>query len=461
MIFPPACRSIFGAMHFGRFFVKKRGVLMVGIAALALSGCPGGGIGVKYTVGGTLTGVAGTVVLEDNSGDALSLDSNGGFVFGSGLANSDAYSVTVKTQPSNPVQTCIVHNGSGTIDRADVTNVIVSCTRTGRFAYAANQVSNDISAYAIDAANGVLLPLAGAPFAASGTTPTALAVDPNGQFLYAANNGSNDVSVFSIDAGSGALMLTGIPTAAGSGPGALIVDPTNHYLYVANLASDNISAYAIDGGVLTEIVNSPFNVGAEPASLAIDPNGNFLYVTNFSGANVAVFAIDLANGSLSNISGSPFGSGNGPLSIAIDPTDSFAYVANEAAGTISAYSLNASTGQLTNLSGSPIPVGSNPESLAADPAGRYLYAANVSAANQVASYSIAPASGALSLLSTLGAGSLPIDVVVDPSGQFIYAANYNSNDISAYTVDAATGALAPVAGSPFGAGTRPHSIAID
>jgi 6-phosphogluconolactonase len=461
MIFSQACPIIFGVMDFGRVFVKKRGLVTMSIAAFAMSGCPGGGIGIKYTVGGTLTGVTGTVVLEDNSGDQLSLDSNGGFVFSSGLAQGDAYSVTVKTQPSNPSQTCTVHNGSGIIDRTNITNVIVSCTQTGRFAYTANQVTNDISAYAIDAANGGLLPVVGAPFAASGTTPTALAVDPNGQFLYVANNGSNDVSVFSIDAGSGILTLIGIPTGAGSGPGALVIDPTDHYLFVANLASDNVSVYAINAGVLTEVVNSPFSVGAEPASLAIDPNGNFLYATNFSGANVAVFAIDLASGSLSNISGSPFGSGSGPLSIAIDPTDSFAYVANEAAGSISAYSLNASTGQLTNLTGSPIQLGSNPESLAADPAGRYLYAANLSAANQVASYSIAPASGALTLLSTLGAGSLPIDVVVDPSGQFIYAANYNSNDISAYTVDAATGALAPVAGSPFAAGTRPHSIAID
>jgi 6-phosphogluconolactonase (cycloisomerase 2 family) len=56
---------------------------------------------------------------------------------------------------------------------------------------------------------------------------------------------------------------------------------------------------------------------------------------------------------------------------------------------------------------------------------------------------------------------LPINLVVDPSGQFVYAANYNSGDISAYTVDAATGALTAVAGSPFGAGGNPHSIAID
>src|SRR5271167_393811 len=273
---------------------------MLGATALSLLGCPGG-IGAKYSVGGTLTGLAGSgLELEDNSGNDLLLDENGGFAFGGGLAHDHAYSVTIKTQPENPTQACTVRNGSGTIDRANVTNVIVSCTQTGRFAFVANQLSNNISAFAIDAATGALVPVSGSPFAATGTTPTALAVDPDGEFLYVANNGSGSVSVFSIDPASGALAAVGLPTAAGNGPGAVCIDPTDRYLYVANLVSDNVSVYSIDNGVLKQIAGSPFNVGAEPAALKIDPNGNFLYVANFSGANVAVFAIDLSSGSLSN-----------------------------------------------------------------------------------------------------------------------------------------------------------------
>jgi 6-phosphogluconolactonase len=449
---------------FGELALKKLAWVLLCAAAIAIAGCPVGGGGLKYSVGGTLTGVLGTgLVLQDNLSNDLSIDVNGGFVFGGGLENNDAYSVTVRTQPVNPSQTCTVRNGSGTIDKADVTHVIVSCTQTGRFAYVANQQSNSLSAYSVNAVDGALTGLSGAPFAATGTTPTALVVDPDGQFLYVANNASNNVSIFSIDAASGALTPIGIPSAAGTGPGAVTIDPTGRYLFVANLTSDDISAYAVDGstGLLTQVANSPFTVGAEPASLKVDPNGNFLYVTNFSGANVGVFAINLNSGFLSNISGAPFGAGSGPLSIAIDPTNAFAYVANEAAGSLSEYSLNASTGALTGITGSPIAVGANPESLAVDPAGRYVYAANAAAANHVASYSITPSSGALTLLSSVAAGSLPIDLVVDPSGQFVYVANYDSDDISAYAVDAATGALVTVGGSPFAAGVKPHSIAID
>ncbi|MGA2871779.1 MAG: beta-propeller fold lactonase family protein, partial [Verrucomicrobiota bacterium] len=202
-------------------------------------GCPitGGG---SDAVGGTVTGLIGSgLVLQLNGGDSLSFSSSATFVFGTKLDNGAAYSVTVMTQPSNPTQTCTVRNGSGAINSASVSNVIVSCTQTGQFAYVANRVSNSISGFAIDQANGQLVPLSGSPFASSGTTPTALTVDPNKQFLYVANSGSNNVSVYSIDAATGALTPVGLPIAAGTGPGAVTVDPTDHYLYVANLTSND------------------------------------------------------------------------------------------------------------------------------------------------------------------------------------------------------------------------------
>src|ERR1700736_2546121 len=212
-----------------------------------LSGCPIIG-GAKYTVGGTVTGLRGSgLVLQLNGGDDLRFSANGSFVFGKRLDNAAAYAVPVKTQPVNPSQTCTVRNGSGTINKNSVSNVIIACTGTGRFAYVANQLSNTVSAYVIDP-SGALVTSSASPFAANGTAPTALTVDPNGQFLYVANNGSNTVSVFFIAAATGALTLVGFPVATGTGPGAVTVDPTDHYLYVANLASDNVSAYALDNG---------------------------------------------------------------------------------------------------------------------------------------------------------------------------------------------------------------------
>ena len=46
-------------------------------------------------------------------------------------------------------------------------------------------------------------------------------------------------------------------------------------------------------------------------------------------------------------------------------------------------------------------------------------------------------------------------------GGFAYVANYGSNNVSAYTINATSGALTPVAGSPFAAGTNPYDAAVD
>ena len=81
-----------------------------------------------FTVGGTVSGLSGTVVLQDNGADNLTVTANGPFTFATALASGAAYAVTVKTNPTG--QTCAVTNGSGTIGSANVTNVTVSCSNS-------------------------------------------------------------------------------------------------------------------------------------------------------------------------------------------------------------------------------------------------------------------------------------------------------------------------------------------
>ncbi len=79
-----------------------------------------------YTVGGTISGLSGTAVLQDNGGDNLSVSSNGTFTFPTALLAGQTYSATVATNPSG--QQCTVSNGSGTVGSANVTNIAVSCS---------------------------------------------------------------------------------------------------------------------------------------------------------------------------------------------------------------------------------------------------------------------------------------------------------------------------------------------
>ncbi len=80
----------------------------------------------------------------------------------------------------------------------------------------------------------------------------------------------------------------------------------------------------------------------------------------------------------------------------------------------------------------------------------------------VSAYTIDATSGALTPVagSPFAAGGFTDILAVDPTGKFAYVANVYSNNVSAYTIDGTSGALTPVAGSPFAAGTQPQAITV-
>jgi hypothetical protein len=82
-----------------------------------------------FPIGGTLSGLQGSgLVLQNNGGDDLAIDADGAFTFDSPLASGARYNVTVRTQPSDPIQACTVTNGRGTVGSAAVTGVAVRCS---------------------------------------------------------------------------------------------------------------------------------------------------------------------------------------------------------------------------------------------------------------------------------------------------------------------------------------------
>jgi len=94
--------------------------------ALSLASCGGGGGGgtTRYSVGGVVSGLVGTLVLQNNGGDNLTVTRNGGFTFPTLVPQGSSYRITVSTEPAN--QLCTVANGTG-IASANVSNVSVTC----------------------------------------------------------------------------------------------------------------------------------------------------------------------------------------------------------------------------------------------------------------------------------------------------------------------------------------------
>ncbi|MCK5616862.1 right-handed parallel beta-helix repeat-containing protein [Candidatus Pacearchaeota archaeon] len=142
---------------------------------LTLVACGGGGGGdsstttpeSKYTINGTVTGLAGTgLVLQNNVGDDLPVSAGGNFSFSTALVDGSAYDVTVSTQPTALSQTCTVANGSGTISGANITNVSVVC------------VTNTYSV------SGAVTGLSGTGLVLQNNAGDDLAVSSNGNFSF-------------------------------------------------------------------------------------------------------------------------------------------------------------------------------------------------------------------------------------------------------------------------------------
>ena len=84
----------------------------------------------QYLVGGSVVGLqsGNSVVLDINSGaETLSVSSNT-FVFLNSLTDGASYTVTVLTNPTSPNQTCGVSDGTGSINGADVVNIVITCS---------------------------------------------------------------------------------------------------------------------------------------------------------------------------------------------------------------------------------------------------------------------------------------------------------------------------------------------
>lgn len=99
---------------------------------------PGGGVDITnitvtcvtdtraFTIGGTLSGLTGSITLLNNGGNALTLGANGAFTFSAALNAGSSYNVSLSAQPSG--QTCFLFNNSGTDLGANVASVSVACS---------------------------------------------------------------------------------------------------------------------------------------------------------------------------------------------------------------------------------------------------------------------------------------------------------------------------------------------
>jgi 6-phosphogluconolactonase len=352
---------------------------------------------------------------------------------------------------------------------------------TPEFLYATS--INHILTFTIDQSSGAL----SAPQVAAGPNQSiGMVASMNGQ-LYVSDFLNDAVDGYSINATSGA--LTAIPSSpfslGGSPPGAgglSAFAESGTYLYATDMNAGTVAGflYNSSNGILTPVPGSPFPAGDSPvqavqaAPQASSPQ--FLYVSNLNDpvGGIAAYAINQQNGAPSPIQGSPFptgapGSYPGPSAMVVSYGNNFLYVA--LAGTanannrITAFSINPTTGSLTELPQSPFTTGNDPLQMAYVPytanAQGFLYTANV-LDGTISAFTADDTTGVLMPVNgspyTSGASVWGLTQTLTSSGSlFLYAADPEAETITAYTIDANTGALTPPSGLAIRRRGRTHA----
>jgi 6-phosphogluconolactonase len=351
--------------------IMLRSIGSVTVLALLMVGCGGGGGGdsgppppppAKYTVGGTVTGLAGSgLVLNSDFGGDLAVSASGSFTFSTPLPDGSAFNVGVRIQPTSPAQYCQVANSTGTIAAANVMNVTVTCgtgytvggtvsglVGSGLTLATCTPVRQHFGtvfppycprplqvgangAFTLDSAYpaGYLGPdyvsitqqpssptqncvISTATISIQNANDTSITVSCT-EYAYVTNAADNTLSSYSVDATTGALAAVGTPTATGTSPYAIVgldigedrggwldLSAAKRYVYVGNEVSNDVSAFAVNPatGSLTA-VGSPFPAGTGPKAMAFyGALSKSLYIANAGSDNVTAYNIDASTGAL-------------------------------------------------------------------------------------------------------------------------------------------------------------------
>jgi 6-phosphogluconolactonase len=289
-----------------------------------------------------------------------------------------------------------------------------------------------------------------------------------GDYLYVANGSDTFFAGFGV-ASSGALsVLSGSPYNNSVAAQSLAVNPANTFLYAGTTAGIFVYSINSNGSITVQNDGSVAAQDLVATAMQVDSTGNYLLAVGISTAQqvqaIGIYTIDTSTGLLTPVAGSPLAlyTGNAstptvvaPSGLLITPNNSYVYASLGALGVQvltlgsgGALSAGATPTLLAPFSKSTSP---SDQGSASDPNSAFLFVAEINTGLRV--FSIG-SGGSLSEVSgsPYAVGTGPTAVDLDSTGSYVYVANKGSNNISAFTLTAASGKLTAVAGSPFSSG---------
>ncbi|MEU0882728.1 lactonase family protein [Lentzea sp. NPDC005914] len=318
--------------------------------------------------------------------------------------------------------------GIGTYDTANgqlkttgvITGVVnpsfVIESRDGRFLYAVNENTKG----EVTAINAATLKVIN-KVATGGADPCHLTLDPSGKFLITADYSSGSLSVFPVKADGSLGPRTQKVQHKGSGPDPerqegphahhIVFDPVGKYAAAVDLGADSVFVYSFTGGQLKLVSTAKFKPGAGPRHIAFHPNGKTAYVANELDSTIVVCSY--ADGKLTpgqSLKTAPSGGArNYPAEVLVSGDGKHVYLSNRGHDSVAHFSVSGS--ELALVGHTPVG-GKYPRHIALDASGGFLFAANQNS-NNVTSFAVDRASGKLTPSGT--ALQTPIPVCVLPT----------------------------------------------
>ena len=261
----------------------------------------------------------------------------------------------------------------------------------------------------------------------------ALALSDDGRWLFAVNAGSNDVSAFEVTASG--LSLTSRVGSGGQRPISLTVH--GGVLYVLNAGGDgNISGFNIgSAGELAAIPGSTralSGTSVGPAQVAFSPSGAWLVVTEKTTNRLDVYTVDGAG--IASAATSTASAGGTPFGFSFGHRDEL--FVSEAAGSASSYII-ASDGSVTAASGAVLTHQGAPCWAVVTKNGKFGYTANAQGGS-ISGFAIAN-DGSISLIDADGrtavVGGGNIDLALSGNSRYLYELD-GDRSISGFRIEA-------------------------
>ena len=274
--------------------------------------------------------------------------------------------------------------------------------------------------------------------------------------LYSVHGGRKLVSAFSVDRVSRRLTLLNQMDCGGSNPVDSALDPSERFLVVGNYGSGTVAVMPLEPDGRLSPASQLFTLSgtagpdpvqqtsSHPHAVIFDPSGGFVVVPDKGFDKTFLFRFSAGRLAPTEQASIHSKSGAAPRHTAFHPSLPILYVNNELDSTVTVFEWN--NGHVTEAQViSTIPAGHDGRNttaeIAASPCGRFLYVSN-RGQDSVVLFRVTPGTGRLTYAEyTPTGGRRPRFFTLDPKAERLYAANQDSDDITGFNIDQATGAL--------------------